>query len=121
MKKNIYVKLFIFLILFCIWLFAEIIIFGDAIFEKNKIKSFFVHDQNVQKVVKMVSQKDFSACFDVYCILKNGEKYVFVNVRIENEKICFYKFFKTDSQLKWIEEIKTDSNIVAEQLEKFRN
>ena len=65
----------------------------------------------------MVSQNDFAACYDVYYISKNGEKYVFENVHIEKNELVFYKFYRTDSQFKWIKRIETVSNIVAEQLE----
>ena len=114
MKKSI--PLIIFMLIIS-WSIYENIVFGEVIAEKKAIKALFNHNKNVQKVVKMVSQKDFSACYTVYYISKNGEKYAFENVHIENNIIMFYKLYKTDSHYNWINKIETVSNIVAEQLE----
>lgn len=118
-NKSIFVMSLTFLLFIIFWIVGETIIFGDAILETSRIKSFFLNNKNIQRIERMVSQKDFSACYDVYFTSNNGKKYVFLNVCIENEKIVFYKLFQIDSQYKRGTEIETDSYDVSEQLDKL--
>lgn len=121
MKKRSGLIILVFLLLITVsWSIIELTIFGDAIIETAKIKSFFNNHISVQRVVKMESQKDFSACYNVYFISTNSERYVFLNAHIENDQIYFYKFYKTDSQFNWIKEVPVNSHLVSEQLDKLR-
>lgn len=58
-NKSIFVMSLTFLLFIIFWIVGETIIFGDAILETSRIKSFFLNNKNIQRIERMVSQKDF--------------------------------------------------------------
>lgn len=88
-------------------------------YETSRIKKQFNQSMNVINISKMVSQKDFDACYDIYFTSHHGIDFVITHVRIKNKEIIFYKIFKTDEDFNWLEECKTHSNTVDELLKEI--
>ena len=109
MKRDIFKTVIIIVLLILIGCDCNFIKYN---YETSRIKKQFNQSMNVINISKMVSQKDFDACYDIYFTSHHGIDFVITHVRIKNKGIIFYKIFKTDEDFNWLEECKTHSNTV---------
>lgn len=97
------------IILFLLLIFIGLFYTGfpKEIYETYVIKKIFRENENIQCIDKLVSQKDFSACFDVYLTTNNNRKFVLTNVQIKNNEIVFVRLMRTNEYFEWLETLDT--------------
>ena len=107
---------------YCIFVLFIVLFLGfylnifTYVYDTIRIKKEFWTNNYVAKIDKMVSQKDFEACYDIYITLINQKKFVICDVKIKDNEIIVYKIFKSDNEFNWLDKCETNSHILKQVL-----
>lgn len=116
---SIVFRVFLFLVLFFSVFITICLFFIGApkeFYETSLIKKTFYENENIANIDRMVSQKDFSVCFDVYFTTTKNKKFVVTNVQIKDKEVVFVRFFKTNEDYEWLVSIDTGDKKLYENL-----